>query len=143
MIFFVDANVLIYSASSDPARANCQQIIEAIADGGVEGRTSTACLEEVWHLERSGRSGPLAGLTKRVYRTFTPLLPVTDATFARALSIEAPKLGTNDRLHVATCLEHGIHVICTGDAEFDGVSEIRRVDPRDDPAVKALLAGRA
>lgn len=139
MAFFVDANVVIYSVSTGPERGACLRILEAIAQGHADGRTSTACLEEVWHLETGGRAGALAGLTHRTYEILTPLLPVTDAIFARALAVQAPGLGTNDRLHVATCLEHGIPVICSADTEFDNASGIRRVDPFDEAAVGQML----
>lgn len=143
MSFFVDANVLVYSVTKGPARPSCLQILEAIARGRAGGRTSTACLEEVWHLEFDGRAGNLDGLTQHAFAILTPLLPVTDAVFAKALSMQAPWLGTNDRLHVATSIENGISIICSADAAFDQVAGIRRVDPFDPKAVEQLLTTQA
>ncbi len=139
MTFLVDANVVIYSAIESPYRAPCLELLSAIARGRAPGRLSTAILEEVWHVERSGRAGDLTGLTSRAYTAFTPLLPVTDTTFSMALSLDAPALGTNDRLHAAVCHEHSIDSIVTADADFDGVSGLRRVDPLDEPALRTLL----
>lgn len=112
--------------------------LEAIASGRVDGRTSTSVLEEVWHLALSGRAGDLQDLVERAYALFSPLLPVTDGSFRHALALEAGRLGANDRLHVGTCRSHGIDVIVTADAGFDGVTEITRVDPLDAAAVKDL-----
>src|SRR5215212_2397655 len=47
--------------------------LEAIVDGA-DGRTSPPVLEEVWHIERSGRLGRLDGLAARAHKIFSPLL---------------------------------------------------------------------
>jgi predicted nucleic acid-binding protein len=65
---------------------------------------------------------------------------VTDETFRRALEVDVPRLGANERVHVATCLENGIDVIVSADEGFDGVKGIRRVDPLDERARRRLLA---
>lgn len=140
MKFFVDANVVVYSAVPSPYRQACLEILFSIGGGLAEGSMSTAALEEVWHLELSGRAGSLQGLTQRAYRLFSPLLPVTDATFQQALSLAHRNIGANDRLHIATCAAHGIPVICSADAGFDGVPGLRRVDPLDTRARRRMLA---
>lgn len=142
MTFFVDANVIVYSAIPSEYRDPCLEILEGIARGEAEGRTSTATLEEVWYIELSGRAGNLDGLTERAYTLFTPLLPVTDEAFRLALGVNAPPLGPNDRLHVGTCMAHGIEGIVSADAGFRGVRGIRRIDPLDPRARRRLLAGR-
>jgi predicted nucleic acid-binding protein len=129
--FFVDANVIIYSAVPSAFRDGCLEILEAVALAEADGRTSSAALEEVWYIERSGRAGNLDGLTQRAYTLFTPLLPVTDQAFRLALTVEAPDLGTNDRLHVGTCIANEVEVIVSADAGFDGVRGVGRVDPLD------------
>src|SRR5207247_3953888 len=106
--FFVDGNVLVCSACSSDYRGGCFEILEAIPRREVDGGTSPAALEEVWCIERSGRAGILEGLTTQAYTLFTPLLPVTDQAFRLALSVRAPRVGTNDRPHVGTRLAHGI-----------------------------------
>jgi predicted nucleic acid-binding protein len=136
--FFVDANVILYAAGSGEQSEACAELMAAILDGA-DGRTSPAVLEEVWHLERSGRMGLLDGLVEEAHRVFTPLLPVTDEAFARALAVEGPRLGTTDRLHVGTCLAHGIDTIVTADRGFDGVRGVRRIDPLDAAARRRLL----
>lgn len=139
MAFFVDTNVLIYSTGEGERREPCIRILRAIGSGDADGRTSTAVLEEVWHLELSGRADFLAGAAARAYRIFTPLLPVTDEVVAAALSLDADGLGANDRIHVATCIENGIDTIVTADSDFDSVRGIRRVDPLDRRALSRLL----
>jgi predicted nucleic acid-binding protein len=127
----IDTNVIIYAATAGPARDACVALLTAVARGQVEGFISTAVLEEVWHIEHSGRAGPLDGLALRTYRLFTPLLPVTDETVQLALSFDARSLGANDRIHLAVCRLNGIDSIVSADAGFDGITGLRRVDPGD------------
>lgn len=112
----------------------------ALGEGGATGRTSSAVLEEVWHLELSGRVHGLDGLAARTHALMRPLLIVTDAVVDRALALDAPRLGANDRLHAATCLVNGLATIVSADADFDGLEAPRRVDPLDAAEVDRLLA---
>jgi predicted nucleic acid-binding protein len=139
--FFVDANVIVYAAVDGEYHDACVELLAAVVDGA-EGRTSAAVLEEVWHIERSGRLGRLDGLAERAHQIFSPLLPVTDEAFARALLLDAPRLGTNDRLHAGTCSVHGIATIATADRGFDAAPGLRRVDPLDAGARRRLLRTR-
>ncbi len=142
MTFFVDANVLVYAAAGVPGhRDACLDVLYAIADGA-DGRTSVAVLEEVWRLQQSKRAGDLGTIAEDAYELFSPLLPVTDRAFALALAHDARRLGSNDRLHVGTCLDHDIGTIVTADRGFDGVRGIRRVDPLDAAARRRLLRTR-
>lgn len=140
MTFLLDANVLLYSVGRSEYRAACLEIIEAVVEGSASGRTSTAVLEEVWHVELSGKAGPITGLTEYAYDALSPLLPVTDEIFQRALRLDAPSIGANDRVHVATCLLHEIEAIVSADRGFDDVKDIRRIDPLDDRARRRLLS---
>jgi len=137
--FLVDANVIVYAAIASHYREPCLEILDAIAAGDADGKVSTAVFEEIWHLELSGRVGSIRGLSRRAYRAFTPLLPVTDEIVARALELDATRLGSNDRIHVATALANGIDTIVSADADFDRVRAIRRVDPLDDRGRSRLL----
>ena len=141
MTFFVDANVIVYAATEGEYRSSCLRILEAIANGDTEGRTSPTVLEEVWYVERSGRAGSLDGLATQTYAVFSPLLPVTDDAFRLALSVRKRDLGPADRLHVGTCRSSGIDTILIADSGFGGLRGLRRVDPLDPAAIRRLLSG--
>lgn len=143
MTFFVDANVLIYSAVPSRYRAPCLEILGAIVRGEAEGRTSTAALEEVWYIELTRQAGSIDGLTQRGYEIFAPLLPVTDAAFRHALSLDASALGPNDRLHAGTCVTQSIEVIVSADSGFDEVRGVRRIDPLDPELLRELRRASA
>lgn len=143
MSFLIDANVVIYSAVDSEYRTPCLEVLDAVARRMAGGVISTAVLEEVWHVELSGRAGSLGGLAGRSYALFTPLLTVTDEVVRRALALDAPRLGANDRIHAATALVNGIDTILSADTGFDGVPGITRVDPLDDRARAGLLGSTA
>ncbi|HUQ16242.1 MAG TPA: type II toxin-antitoxin system VapC family toxin [Candidatus Saccharimonadales bacterium] len=138
MTFLVDTNVIVYAAVPSRYRAACLEILDAVASGRADGRLSTAILEEIWHLERTGRLGDIDGLAEQSYRLFTPLLAVNDEIVARALQLEVPRIGANDRIHVATALLNGIDTIVSADAGLDDARSLRRVDPLD-PAERGRL----
>ena len=140
MTFFVDANVVIYAATESEYRRPCLRVLDAVAHGDVDGRTSPAVLEEVWYIERSGRAGPIGGLTERAYTIFAPLLPVTDDAFRLALGVGTSRLGPADLLHLGTCVTHQIETVVSADAAFDHVPALKRVDPRNGRALNRLLA---
>jgi predicted nucleic acid-binding protein len=134
--FFVDTNVLIYSRSSPPSVYGdpCMEILEAIERDEVDAQISTAVLEEIWHLELTDRVGAIDGLAAIAHDLFSPVLAVTDQVFARALALPHSKIGAKDRIHVASCLEHGIDRIVSADKGFDTVSGLQRIDPREGAA---------
>ena len=108
-------------------------------DGHVDGVTSTAVLEEVLHVELRTTTLDLRGVAGLAYGMFTPLLAVTDEVMKAALELGEPVLGSNDRVHVATCRLNAIDVIVSADRGFDAVEGLRRVDPLDADAVAALV----
>jgi predicted nucleic acid-binding protein len=138
--FFVDANIIVYAATQGPYREPCLAVLEAVASGTASGRTSPAVLEEVWHIERSGRAGRLDGLAARAYTVFTPLLEVTDEAFRLALELRAERLGPADRVHVGTCQAHAVDMVLTADASFAGIRGLRRIDPLDDADLRRALS---
>ena len=138
MSFFVDTNVVVYASSSGGYAEPCGEILTAVARGA-DGRMSTAVLEELWHLELSGRAGHLDGLARHAYALFTPLLDVTDPIVVAALDLPSTSIGANDRIHVATCALNGIETIVSADRGFDAVRGLRRVDPLDARALRRLL----
>ena len=140
MTFFVDANAIIYSALEGPGREPCLRVLEAVAAGAAQGRTSPAVLEEVWHVALRRYPGQLEGLVESAMTIFSPLLPVTEQALEQALSLEASKLGPNDRLHLGTCRMEDIRVIVSADRAFDGAPGIERVDPLDAGAIERLLS---
>lgn len=139
-MFLLDTNVLIYALSDSDYRDPCMSLVRAVSERRANGFVSTAVLEEVWHLELGCKIAGLDGVTTDYYDAFAPLLSITDAIFRRALELGTPALGSNDRIHAATCLESDIKTIVSADAAFTTVRGLHRVDPLDKRAVARLLA---
>lgn len=115
--------------------------MEAIATGLAAGTTSPAVIEEVWHLELSGRLPGLEGQARDARTTFGTLLAIDDEVLdiAFGLELDGDRLpGANDRVHAATCLRYGIETIVSADGGFDAVPQLRRVDPLDRAAFADL-----
>ncbi|MFL6130369.1 MAG: type II toxin-antitoxin system VapC family toxin [Mycobacteriales bacterium] len=138
--FFVDTNVFVYAASDSPYQPGSAAVIEALGAGTASATTSTAVIEELWHLELGGRVPGLDGVAEATFMLLRPVLAVTDEVVAAAFDLGVAGLGANDRIHVASCQIHGIPVVLTADRGFDRVPGLRRVDPADLPEVRTLLA---
>ncbi len=100
--FFVDANILVHSRSSPPSehRDSCLEILTAIERDEVDAQISTAVLEEIWNLELTDRVEGINGLAADAHELFSPVLPITEEIFARALALPHSKIGAKDRVHV-------------------------------------------
>jgi predicted nucleic acid-binding protein len=138
--FFIDTNVFVYAVRESEQQAGAAATLEALGAGRARAVTSTAVVEELWHLELSGRIPELAGGTEAVFTLLRPVLSVTDEIVAAAFDVKVRGIGANDRMHIATCQLNDIGTILTADRTFDGVPGLRRVDPADLPEVRTLLA---
>jgi predicted nucleic acid-binding protein len=141
-VFFIDTNVFVYAVRESEQQAGAAATLEALGAGRARAVTSTTVIEELWHLELSGRIPELAGGTEAMFTLLRPILSVTEKIVAAAFGVTAHGLGANDRMHVATCQLNDIGTILTADKAFDGVPGLRRVDPADLSEVRALLARR-
>lgn len=138
-MFFVDTNVIVYANAAGKYQESCRRVVESVALGNANGRTSVSVIEELFHLELSGRIGSADGLALDALDLFTPLLPVRESTIRSAIEMRTEKIGANDRVHAAVCAEHGIATIVSADSGFDSVRGLRRVDPLDARALDRLL----
>ncbi|MDQ3147474.1 MAG: type II toxin-antitoxin system VapC family toxin [Actinomycetota bacterium] len=140
---FVDTNVLVYAEHEDDTMAEpARALRRAIAAHRLDATTSVLVIEELWHVELRRRPELPQGYAADTAELFGELLPVTNGTLRRAFELRLPySLGAADRVHVASCAEHGIDTIVTADVAFDdAVPGLSRVDPLDHRAVDRLLA---
>ena len=139
-MFFIDTNVFVYAVRETDAQPGAAATLEALGAGTAAAVTSTAVLEELWHLELTGRIPELAGLTEAVFTLLRPVLDVTDEIMRVAFGLRVKEIGANDRVHLATCMTNGVSTTLSGDSGCDAAPGIRRVYPADLPEVRALLA---
>ena len=132
---FLDTNVFIDALE----HASALRLLVAAEAGTLAARSSVTVVEELWHLELSGRVPGLEGIAARARDLLAPVLELSHGTLVRAMRLEGGRLGANDRVIAATCFEHLIETIVSADRGFDDLPLLRRVDPRDAGAVEALL----
>ena len=130
MKVFIDSNIPMYVAGA--AHANREpsiHLLNEVRRGMIEGCTSTEVLQEI--LYRYSALGRLED-ARKVYDLFVEICPavldVTPADTDRACDLLCGTRGISarDAIHAAVMLNHGISLIATFDAGFDGVPGVRR-----------------
>jgi predicted nucleic acid-binding protein len=153
---FIDANCLVYAATSDPQfGAACQRLLEQIENKKFQGCTSAHALGDLSHrlmtIEAALLFGrPMTGIANWLrrhpgevqrlaqYRQSIddlqaiplPILPVTGTEVSRAADFSRQYgLLTNDALIVAVMQAHGLSHLASLDADFDRVPGLTRYAP--------------
>jgi predicted nucleic acid-binding protein len=132
---FIDANIFLYAVGGDgPHREPCKAVLAAVADGALEGVTSTEVLQEILHV-RARRLGVIdaAAAVRAAAALVAEVLPVTvdDVLGACDLATGHHRLGARDALHVAVMRNGGITTIVSLDEDFDCIKHIKRLRPED------------
>ncbi|MDP2710975.1 MAG: type II toxin-antitoxin system VapC family toxin [Solirubrobacteraceae bacterium] len=139
----LDANVFVHAVGGDPVlRPACQGVIAHLAAGRLAGEASSLMVEEVVHV-RHRRNGDraLAVRDGRAAAALLTLHPVEEQVLEGALEAFAvhERLEVRDAVHITTARRHGLTIILSTDRGFDGIADVRRVDPADHAAVEALV----
>lgn len=132
-MILLDTNVFMYAAGRPhPHRAPSVALLERVARGEVEAAIDAEVLQEILHRYRAiGRWED----GRRVYdlvRTIIPDVLDVGASMldrARGLMDTYPALVARDAIHAAAVLELDADGICSWDADFDVVREVRRITP--------------
>ena len=133
MTDFIDTSIVMYAVGSDhPLRDPCVRILDQVSSGTIDAVTSAEVVQEIVHRYLSiRRPGAAARVATLAMDLFAPVLPITHALMRRVpeLAERYPTLDARDLVHVATCIHEGITEIVSPDTGFDGVAELRRLDP--------------
>lgn len=141
----LDANVFLHAVGSDPVlRPACQQVMAHLGEGRLRGEASSLMVEEVVHV-RHRRTGDrtLATRDGRAAAALLTLHPVGEDVIESALAAFArhDRLEVRDAVHLTTARTHGLTTILSTDRGFDGIEDLRRVDPADEDAIGELARG--
>lgn len=153
---FIDANCLVYAATSDPTYGTaCQWLLEEIENKNLQGCTSAHVLGDLSHRLMTIEAAllftrPMTGIANWLrrhpaevqrlaqYRQSLddllaiplPILSVTGSQVSRAADFSRLYgLLTNDALIVAVMQDHGLTHLASNDADFDRVPGITRYAP--------------
>lgn len=133
---FVDTNVPIYAwGRPHELREPCARVLSLIEEIPEAFATDAEVLQELLHRYRNSTAWA-AG--KALLADFATLmggriasLEVQDVSHAAALADQYPRLSARDLVHLAVMTRLGITAIVSGDADFDAVAGVRRLDPRE------------
>jgi predicted nucleic acid-binding protein len=130
---FIDTAVIMYAAGAEhPLREPSRRVLSRIGTGELDGVISVEVIQEILHRFSSIRRRDVGEAQARdAMDFFAPVLPITHALMRRVPDLAAryPSLAARDLIHVATCVHEGITEIISPDRGFDGVAEVRRIDP--------------
>ena len=133
MQVFLDTNVFLYAAgASHPLRDACAKVLRRVAEGSLDATINSEVIQEILYvLIRRGRRAEALKLANDLISLFPDLLAVTrdEMLSASELLQEYPALSVRDAVHVGTMLRNGLRTVVSTDADFDQVSEIRRIEP--------------
>lgn len=140
MSVFIDTNVLIYAMTSTPYAGSCRRLLSAVAVGDIDATTSVTVVEQAWHVERRSPLGIPPGSMMTLLGFFDRVLAcdIDIVEDAMRLTSLPDRLGSADRIVIATCRHHGIDTLISADIAFDDVGWLHRIDP-DEAGIDALL----
>jgi len=132
-VYFLDANVLMYAAGSDhPLRAPCRQALTRAVEREVSLVTDAEVLQEILHRYFSiGRPEAARTVHQAAVDLCDEVIPIAEEQTTRALELllEHSELTPRDAIHVATMEFHGLQLLLSTDQDFDGLSQVERIDP--------------
>jgi predicted nucleic acid-binding protein len=153
---FIDANCLVYAATSDPTYGPpCQRLLDDIEHKNIQGCTSAHVLGELSHRLMTIEAAllfnrPMTGIANWLRRHPAevqrlaqynqslddllaiplPILPVTGTQVSRARYLSRQHgILTSDALIVAVMQDNGLTRLASNDADFDQVPGITRYAP--------------
>jgi predicted nucleic acid-binding protein len=132
-VILVDTNVFMYAAGRPhPHRDPSIALLEAIARGEVDAVVDAEVLQEILHRYRAAGRWDDGRRVYDLVRTLVPdVLDVGASVLdgARELLERYPGLMARDAVHAAAVAEIAAEALCTWDADFAVVREIRTVTP--------------
>jgi hypothetical protein len=130
-MFYFDANVFllpqIYDLDIEEA-AKAKEYLTALAEGKIEGCTSTLTWDEVIHVIRKYSSFEEC-VAARSFLSFPNLKIVNvdlEITSIAQRIVEEFKVLPRDSIHAACALKYCNGVIISNDSDFDAIKEVKR-----------------
>ncbi|MDI6819906.1 MAG: type II toxin-antitoxin system VapC family toxin [Candidatus Hodarchaeaceae archaeon] len=141
-MMYCDSNLFIYPAIYVGGKAAMAgKVLEALAEGKLEGLTCSLTIDEVlWIVWKNASKVAAIEQAKRVLEF--PNLKVVDtraSDMRKAMDlIKKYDLRPRDAIHAACSLNHAIFSIISDDADFDAVGELKRLSFEDVVSMQRL-----
>lgn len=138
----LDTTVLVYAKGSEhPLRDPCRRLIEAIADGRLDGATTVEVIQEFVHVraQRRGRSDAVE-LATAYADLLSPLLTANGEHLRDGMSLfeRNSALASFDAVLASVALHSDAGALVSAEGAFAAVPGLRHVIP-DEEGVEELL----
>jgi predicted nucleic acid-binding protein len=138
----VDTNVILYAIGGPHAYAEpCRSILALAGEGRFELEAPVDLVQEILH-HRTRRLGDRRQATAdaRAAASLCRLHPVEpeDAGRVAELFEGSSRLSARDAVFAAVALRYDLDTILSADGDFDGLADLRRLDPADPETVRQL-----
>lgn len=129
---YIDSNVFIYPVLYQGKKAdNAKKILSEMVDGEIACATSSLTLDEImWVvMNETDREKSLQIGKDILSLPNLKILNVTTEHIMQSITLmeKYKKLKPRDAIHLAVCTTAGIFRFITDDADFDHISEIKRI----------------
>jgi uncharacterized protein len=142
-VIVLDTTILVYSSGDvHPLRDDSLRLLEAIADGRIEGTTTVEVIQEFVHVRARRQSRVEAAKSARSFADLlAPLLVIHETTVEAGLRIfeRSKSLGAFDSFLAATAIASGADALVSADRAFSSVSRLPHIVPGT-PEFERLLA---
>ncbi len=131
---YLDSNVVFYATSADRVFGeSCSRILRDIQEGRLHAVTSSLILAEVANtMRKAGKGKGMERVTAALTSMPIRFYDLTDALALDGIRVAREgDLSPYDGIHAATMIAAQVQVIVSTDTDFDRLSRIRRLDPRE------------
>ncbi len=139
----VDTNVILYAIGGPhPYAEPCRSILALAGEGSFDMEAPVDLVQEILHhrarllgdRRQAAADARAAAALCRLHAVEPP-----DADKAAELFADSSRLSARDAVFAAVALRHGLEAILSTDSDFDGLSDLRRLDPADPEVVRELI----
>lgn len=139
----VDTNVILYAIGGPhPYAEPCRRLIALAGEGQFAMEAPVGLVQEILH-HRARRLGDRrqAAVEASAAATLCRLHAVEpeDVSEAARLFADSIRLSARDAVFAAIAARHGLDTILSADSDFDGRSDLRRLDPAESSTLAALV----
>jgi uncharacterized protein len=138
----LDTNVILYAIGGPHAYAEpCRRVVAMAGEGRLSLEAPVDIVQEILH-HRARRLGDrrqaMADALAAAQLCRLHGVQPQDARRAAQLFAESPRLSARDAVFAAVAMRHDLGEIVSVDADFDGLEDLRRIDPADADGLAAL-----
>lgn len=132
--FFIDSNIFFYAKIMDKEYGKeCARVLNTIAEGGLKATTSSLAIIELANaLRKYGLSKEVKKVVDAIFSLDIQIFPVDHIDVRNAAEIfDKTGISPYDCTHLAIMKKAETNKIISADKEFEKISWIKRVDPKD------------